>query len=749
MSSRRSWFRSFRTLSLRRQANLLVVAVLVPTVILQAVAVPNLLLQRFRSLEQRQLTATGETLTKAYAREDARLRAFTKNFAAWSETYRFAQGLNPGFLNSNLVPSTFEGGNVNIWGVIDRAGQVLSAATYSPPEIQRGEAAGVIVRELVRWMPSDPAQTASGLVAIGDRYYLTASQPITQDDGTGLAGRFLLARELTPEVLTEVVPLGQDSQLSLVGPGITTSAPNLLTDQLALPVMAPDGAPSATLQVTQTRFILAAGRAAISQIALITALSTLLTLLLGVTFIRRQVLQVVEQYDRDVQQMRRDSRHRLTVRGDDELGRLGVTINDLTDQYRRQYAEIQSMHQRDGLTGLLNREGLTRRSMPQSLRAAAVIQVGSLESLSGLYGAVRTDRLLMEFAARLREHAPSAFCARLRSDTFALLCGQRLDTLMPAVHAASAPYAVNTGEMQLRVHVGLVDSEELKSADELLECAELALQESHDFGEPARTYTRQTRQRLERARALQESLRIFTDDTFTLHYQPIVDLNGQVPVSFEALLRWTHPQLGFISPAEFIPLAERGGHIYAIGQWVLRQAASDLLRSGHPTLKVNVNVSPLQLLSPSFAQDTLQALGQLGLPATQLVLEVTESAVLENLDLATAHLNALREAGIQIALDDFGAGYSSLSLLSRLPVDVIKLDRTFLTEALTERSARSVLAQVVVLATQLGFPVVAEGIENQDTLTLLREMGVRRGQGYLLGRPVPYADSLGRLGRRD
>ncbi len=184
MSSRRSWFRSFRTLSLRRQANLLVVAVLVPTVILQAVAVPNLLLQRFRSLEQRQLTATGETLTKAYAREDARLRAFTKNFAAWSETYRFAQGLNPGFLNSNLVPSTFEGGNVNIWGVIDRAGQVISAATYSPPEIQRGEAAGVIVRELVRWMPSDPAQTASGLVAIGDRYYLTASQPITQDDGT-------------------------------------------------------------------------------------------------------------------------------------------------------------------------------------------------------------------------------------------------------------------------------------------------------------------------------------------------------------------------------------------------------------------------------------------------------------------------------------------------------------------------------------------------------------------------------------
>ncbi|MFW8627909.1 putative bifunctional diguanylate cyclase/phosphodiesterase [Deinococcus sp. ME38] len=743
-SPRRPWIHSFRAQPLRRQANLLVIAVLVPTVILQAVAVPTLLLQRFRSLEKRQLAGNGETLTKAYAREDARLRAFTKNFATWNETYRYAQGRNPGFLNSNLVPSTFEGGNVSIWGVVDRSGQILSAATYTPQAIQTGGVASATVRALLWRMPQDSARTASGIVAVGGRYYLAASQPITQDDGTGLAGRFLLARELTPGVIADIVPLGQDSRLSLAGPGADTTPPEPLSDRLTLPVTAPDGTPSATLRLTQTRFILEAGRAAILQIALITALSTLLTLLLGVTFIRRQVLQVVEEYDRDVRRMQRDSRHRLTVRGDDELGRLGVTINDLTDQYRRQYNEIQIMHQRDGLTGLLNREGLIRRSIPQSLRAAAVIQVGSLESLSGLYGAVRTDRLLLEFAARLREHAPSAFCARLRSDTFALLCGQPLETLLPAVQALSAPYPVNTGEVQLRVHVGLVDSEELQSADALLECAELALQESHDFGEPTRTYTRQTRQRLERARTLQDSLRTFTDETFTLHYQPIMDLNGQVPVSFEALLRWTHPDLGFISPAEFIPLAERGGHIYAVGQWVLRQAASDLLRSGRSTVKVNVNVSPLQLLSPSFTQDTLQALSQLGLPATQLVLEVTESAVLGDLDLATAHLSALREAGIQIALDDFGAGYSSLSLLSRLPVDVIKLDRTFLTEALTEQGARSVLAQVVVLATQLGFPVVAEGIENLDTLTLLRELGVRRGQGYLLGRPAPYADSLGR-----
>ncbi|WP_019011145.1 EAL domain-containing protein [Deinococcus aquatilis] len=734
-------------LSLRRQANLLILTIIIPSVLLQAVVIPQLLLQRFRTLEQEQLTDSGETIKRAYVREETRIRAFTKNFAAWSETFRFAQGRNPGFLNSNLIPSTFEGGNVSVWGVTNRTGQLLSAATYNSSGLQTGEAARSLVAVLIRQTPSDSAQTASGVLQINGKFYLMASQPVTRDDGSGLAGRFLMARELTPQALSEVVSPGADTRLRLIPPASAVPENNDPADQLTLtlPLLSPDGVPSATLRVTQPRRILEAGRAATVQISLITALSALIALLLGTAFIRRQVLQVVERYDRGVQQMRQDPEYRLTVQGNNELGRLATTINELTDQHRRQYTRIQTMQERDALTGLLNRDGLVLAARPYSLQAAVIVQIGSLESLSGLYGSVRADQLLLEFAARLREHAPASLWARIRSDTFALLCNQPLSSLMPAITAAARPYPVNTGEVQLRLYVGLVEGDGLKSAEELLECAELALQETHEFGDFTRTYTRQTRQRLTRTRTLEESLRSLTDETFTLHYQTIVDLNGQRPVAFEALLRWQHPELGAVSPAEFIPLAERGGHIYALGQWVLRQAARDLLSVGHPTLNVNVNVSPLQLLSPSFAEDTLATIRQVGLPPPRLVLEVTESAVLENLELATAQLNTLRNAGIQIALDDFGAGYSSLSLLSRLPIDVIKLDRTFLTEALSQPAAQTVLAQTVVLATQLGFPVVAEGIENIDTLVLLRQMGVRRGQGYLLGRPAPFGESLGRL----
>ncbi|MFT2720354.1 putative bifunctional diguanylate cyclase/phosphodiesterase [Deinococcus sp. A31D244] len=713
---------------------------------LQAFIIPALLLRRFAALEQQQLKDTGEAANRAYQREKIRLSAFTKNFAAWTESYLFAQGLRPTFLSSNLVPSTFEGGNVTMWGITDRAGVLLSAATYRSSGIQTDAAARRLIQQSLQQLPRSASQTAAGVIQVSGKYYLVAGQPITQDDGTGLAGRFLLGRELTASTLSQIVSLGLDSQLQLAP--LTSALSSQVRDRLTftLPLTNPKNEPSALLRVTQSRPILQSGRQATEQISVVTALSAFMVLALGTTFFRRRVLLVIEQYNSGVSRMQGDPDHRLTIHAPDELGELASTVNSLTDQYRRQYAEIQTIHRRDGLTGLLNRTGLLSTTGQDHLTCAAVIQIGSLESLSGLYGAVRADRLIMEFAARLSTHAPGALCARVRSDTFVLLSDQPLSSLQPALTAATRPHSIGGGEIQLRILFGQVEMDCPQSAESLLECAELALQETHELGGTSRTYTRQTRQRLERTRALEASLRHMTEDTLTLHYQPIVHLNGQIPVAFEALARWNHPQLGVISPAEFIPLAERGGQIYALGQWVLRRAAQDLLHTGHPTLKVNVNVSPLQLLSPSFAEDILATVQRTGLTPDRLVLEVTESAVLEDLERAIVHLSALRAAGIQIALDDFGAGYSSLSLLSRLPVDVIKLDRTFLTEALWQPAARIVLTQIVALTGQLGLPVIAEGIENLDTLALLRQVGVWEGQGYLLGRPAPFEESLGRLG---
>lgn len=734
---------SLRHLPLRQHLAALILLVFLPVALLQAVVTPLLMLRQFREIEQQQAASLDQTVTRNFRTEETRLRAYTKNFAAWSETYRFAERRNPGYLTSNLVPSTFEGGNVSVWGVADLRGAILSAAVYPALSVPASPQASRLVRQLLGTVPGPVSGTFSGVSAVDGRFYLLAAQPVTRDDGSGLAGRMLLARELDLVALRQVVSVGAESQVHLTAPGAARRAARSDQLQLTVPLSAPDGTPGAALEVVQARPVMEVGRQAALQNGLITLLCGGVTLACGLAFLQGRVLRVVERYDAGTQRMRREPSHRLTVGVQDQLGRLAQTINDLTDQHQRQHAEIQFMHHHDHLTGLLNRGGAGRAAQ-DLCRSAVALQVSGLEGLTGLYGAAQTDRLMTELAARLRGQAPLAWAARLRSDTFALLSTQSLETLQPALHAVAAPYAVNTGETQLRFHVGLVERGTPESAETLLECAELALQEAHEYGELTRTYTQQTRESLERQQVLRESLRRMTDWSFTLNYQPIVALSAHVPVAFEALLRWEHPQLGVVSPAELIPLAEQGGHIYALGQWVIREAALDLLRSGRPALKVNVNVSPLQLLSPTFAADTLMTVREAGLAPDRLTLEVTESAVLEDLTLAITHLNTLRAAGFQVALDDFGSGSSSLSLLSRLPVDVLKLDRTFLTEALTRPAARTVLAQIVLLARELGLPVVAEGIENPATLTLLTELGVTHGQGFLLGHPAPYGASLGR-----
>ncbi|GGR34767.1 bifunctional diguanylate cyclase/phosphodiesterase [Deinococcus ruber] len=739
-------FGAFRlqAFSLRQQTLLLLLAVIIPTVLLQVVLVPDLLLRHFVALEHRQLAFTGTAVQHDYAREEARLQAFTENFASWTETYGFAEGHNPTYLNSALVPSTFVGGHVTVWGVTNRTGRLLSAATYSSDGIKVDTAAQQLVRTLLRTLPDDPSRSVSGVANVGEAFYLLAARPITRDDGSGLAGRFTFARLLTPATLQEITSLDPASRLMLTRPSAGSFPDQRTQTTLHLPLNAPNGTVSAVLQVTQRRPILIAGQQAVGQLRMLTVLSAATVLLLGMALIRSRVLRVVERYDAGIRQMQADPTYRLKIHAQDELGRLATTVNDLTERHYQHYLEIQALHQHDSLTGLLNRTGLIRTTAQDRFTSAIMLQVRNLDSLSALYGTGWVDRLVIDLATRLYEEAPDTVCARIRFDTFALLSRQPLVRFAPLCAAAARPYLMNTGEVQLTIIIGQVEMEASMSAEQLLSCSELALQEARDAGELHRTYTQGTRQRLDRRRQLEDGLRTMTEATFTLHYQPVVDIHEQVPVSYEALLRWQHPTLGPVPPAEFIPLAERGGYIYALGQWVLRQAMSDLLRAHRPGLKINVNVSPLQLLNPAFADDTLTLVRAAGLPTACLVLEVTESAVLENLELATAHLTALRAAGVQIALDDFGAGYSSLSLLARLPIDMIKLDRAFLATALTEHAARTILAQIVALGTRLELPVVAEGIENLDMLRLLRELQVRLGQGYLFGRPAPFSASLGR-----
>jgi len=226
---------------------------------------------------------------------------------------------------------------------------------------------------------------------------------------------------------------------------------------------------------------------------------------------------------------------------------------------------------------------------------------------------------------------------------------------------------------------------------------------------------------------------------FFVEYQPIMRLADNALYGAEALVRWRHPVLGPLGPDDFIGLAEHTGLIVPLGRWVLRESLRQLARWQRPGLKMNVNLSARQFQDAALVTDVRDALAESGVDPACLTLEITESMLLQDIDAATDTLHALRRLGVRLAIDDFGTGYSSLNYLKRLPVDIIKIDRAFVTQVATDDGDKALVDAVVGLSQALRMQTVAEGIETDDQWTALRRLGCDFGQGFLFGRPVDPA----------
>ncbi|MDX1444444.1 MAG: EAL domain-containing protein, partial [Gammaproteobacteria bacterium] len=250
---------------------------------------------------------------------------------------------------------------------------------------------------------------------------------------------------------------------------------------------------------------------------------------------------------------------------------------------------------------------------------------------------------------------------------------------------------------------------------------------------------------------LESELRFALDrHQLELHYQPICRFSGDEceTVGFEALLRWHHPELGNVRPDVFIPLAESTGVIEEIGRWVLNEACRQIAQwraAGHE-FRVGINLSPRQMLDRGLSKDVENALRETGAPADSLVIEITESLAIRNLESAVQMLSELRAVGVRIALDDFGTGYSSLSYLNLLPIDILKLDRVLISHIDREQQPLEIARGMIALAHAIGLQVVAEGVETEEQAVLLRSLRCDLAQGYLFNRPMPASEVLAATG---
>jgi diguanylate cyclase (GGDEF)-like protein len=440
-----------------------------------------------------------------------------------------------------------------------------------------------------------------------------------------------------------------------------------------------------------------------------------------------------------------------------------ATHEDITSR-RQAEKNIAYLAHHDPLTGLANRshfQHVAARALTELRRGAKFsilfLDLDRFKSINDTMGHKAGDDVLETVAERLQGIVRKTdTIARFGGDEFAILQCRALSeeaTLRLAeriIHALSAPYALDCGTASVGVSIGIAMApEDGVTADALLKNADMALYLAKSEGRGTfRFFEPEMDARLTRRHEIERDLRAaIANDQFELYYQPVVDIGTGAVTAFEALVRWTHPQKGFLPPGEFIDIAEDCGLIIPLGKWVLHQACLQATQWPE-TIRVAVNLSPIQFRAPGLVEMVADQLAQSGLAPGRLELEITESVILASSDDNVATLHRLRDLGVTIAMDDFGVGYSSLSYLHCFPFDRIKIDRSFVTNMITRREALFIVRAVIGLCRDLDVQTTVEGVETEEQLAILRREKATHVQGYYFSRPMPAQNVAGFLAKR-
>ncbi len=421
--------------------------------------------------------------------------------------------------------------------------------------------------------------------------------------------------------------------------------------------------------------------------------------------------------------------------------------------------ELQAMAYTDPLTGLGNRYRMrdkvrllaAERAEDPAPFAIGIVNLDGFKPINDLFGADAGDEILCQVAHRLKACVPGgAYVTRHDGDEFAFVLplifersgAERLGQTIRDV--LSAPYDLGDRNVRLSASFGFaIYPFAGERFEDLVKSAETALYRSKRRGRGQITvYSREIAEEMKRATQLEQALRnAIINDQVEVYFQPIVNLQNDTVLGFEALARWNDPDLGFVSPAVFVPLAEERGFIDALSEALLRKAAEAAL-SWPRDLFLSFNLSSAQLMDPATANNVLSILNLVGFDPKRLELEITETAVMGNAETAQRIIGELRQAGIHIALDDFGTGQSSLGRLRDFTFDKVKIDRAFVSRITTDRTSEQIVKAIISMCDGLGLEVVAEGIETMREAVKLKELGCGMGQGYFYGKPADAAATV-------
>ncbi len=440
-----------------------------------------------------------------------------------------------------------------------------------------------------------------------------------------------------------------------------------------------------------------------------------------------------------------------------ELQGLADTLGHMQTAIAERESHILHMVYHDSLTGLLNRRGFLyeaeKRLQPGHDHTVVLLNIDRFQQINDTLGHPFGDEVLIAFAQQLRRSIPAQVTvARFSGDEFALLLPHPLswvELINGLRQRFEEPIQVGDRSLDVRATMGFAHyPEHATEAIALMCCADEAMYVAKASRSPARAYNPERKQfREDHLSLLGQLKKAVEGDQLMLYYQPKVSLlTGEVHEA-EALIRWQHPQRGFVPPVEFIPFAEQTGYIRELTQWVIQRGCRDaatLLAQGR-SIRISVNIATRDLLDLHLTDYVSRCLEKSHLPPEYLCLEITESGMMEESELVMDNLQQLRRIGVSLAIDDYGTGYSSLAYVRRLPVSELKIDRSFVVGVADSHADAMIVHSTIELAHSLNFKVVAEGVETEAVSNRLRELGCDIAQGYLYSRPLSFADFQGWL----
>jgi diguanylate cyclase (GGDEF)-like protein len=444
------------------------------------------------------------------------------------------------------------------------------------------------------------------------------------------------------------------------------------------------------------------------------------------------------------------------------LNKQATITQPYIDEMKRAAENLSQLAYRDPLTNLPNRivfhhklqEAVKQAERSQRLAAVMYLNLNGFKGINTSLGYSEGDLLLQQVAERL-VNCPlgcASLVGRLGSDEFSLLL-QDLSSKAEVIEAAqqvqrtlSQPYDLSERSVQVQASIGIaLYPDDSNSPDNLLNRADIAMRYAKLQNSPAFQFYLPEMETLtvERQMLHHKLHSALERQEFLLHYQPQVNLITGRIIGAEALLRWQQPELGLIQPDKFIPIAEETGLIIAIGEWVLHTACMQARvwqAASQMPIRVSVNLSARQFRQPNLADKIAHILRTTGLDPDLLVLELTETSVMENVEATIVVLQQLQAMGVHISIDDFGTGYSSLNYLKRFPIDVLKIDKSFVQEISTDSNDAAIARAIIAMAQSLQLKVIAEGVETEDQFAFLRQSGCHAMQGYLFSRPVQLGE---------